>query len=81
MKKIKLSPIKKAGGRVLVTVLAALSFIGLLYAANMNRPTYQSSDTSGIEYEVGKVTGILADNTTIDENNGGIWRGSMELQV
>jgi len=66
---------------VLVTVLAALSFIGLLYAANMNRPTYQSSDTSGIEYEVGKVTGILADNTTIDENNGGIWRGSMELQV
>lgn len=81
MKKIKLSPIKKAGGRVLVTVLVALSFIGLLYAANMNRPTYQSSDTSGIEYEVGKVTGILADNTTIDENNGGIWRGSMELQV
>lgn len=81
MKKIKLSPIKKAGGRVLVTVLAALSFIGLLYAANMNRPTYQSSDTSGIEYEVGKVTGILADNTTIDENSGGIWRGSMELQV
>lgn len=81
MKKIKLSPIKKAGGRVLVTVLAALSFIGLLYAANMNRPTYQSSDTSGTEYEVGKVTGILADNTTIDENNGGIWRGSMELQV
>lgn len=81
MKKIKLSPIKKAGGRVLVTVLAALSFIGLLYAANMNRPTYQSSDTSGIEYEVGKVTGILADNTTIDENNGEIWRGSMELQV
>lgn len=81
MKKIKLSPIKKAGGRVLVTVLAALSFIGLLYAANMNRPTYQSSDTSGIEYEVGKVTGILADNTTTDENNGGIWRGSMELQV
>lgn len=81
MKKIKLSPIKKAGGRVLVTVLAALSFIGLLYVANMNRPTYQSSDTSGIEYEVGKVTGILADNTTIDENNGGIWRGSMELQV
>lgn len=81
MKKIKLSPIKKAGGRVLVTVLAALSFIGLLYAANMNRPTYQSSDTSGIDYEVGKVTGILADNTTIDENNGGIWRGSMELQV
>ena len=81
MKKIKLSPIKKAGGRVLVTVLAALSFIGLLYAANMNRPTYQSSDTSGIEYEVGKVTGILADNTTIDENNGGIWWGSMELQV
>lgn len=81
MKKIKLSPIKKAGGRGLVTVLAALSFIGLLYAANMNRPTYQSSDTSGIEYEVGKVTGILADNTTIDENNGGIWRGSMELQV
>lgn len=81
MKKFKLSPIKSVGGRVLVTVLAALSFIGLLYFANVDRPIYQSSDTSGIEYEVGRVTGILEDNTTIDEDNGGIWRGSMELQV
>lgn len=77
----KISPIKKAGGRVLAGVLAALSFIGLLYFANHDRPRYQSSDTSGIEYEVGKVTGILKDNTVVDETTEGIWRGSMELQV
>lgn len=81
MKNVRFSPMKKAGSRVLVAVLAALSFIGLLYAANAGRPTYQSSDTSGVEYEVGKVTGILKDNTAEEETAGGILRGRMELQV
>lgn len=81
MKIKNISPIKKTGGPVLVWVLAALSFIGLLYFANHDRPKYQSSDTSGVEYEVGKVTGILEDRTVTDDTAEGIWRGSMELQI
>ena len=78
---IKRPPIKKSGGRLLAAVLAAISFAGMIFLANSGRPTYQSSDTSGVEYEVGKVVGILEDHTTEDENADGILRGSMELQI
>lgn len=69
-----------SGSRAIVFVLAAACFIGLLYFTNTDRPVYTSSDTTGIEYEVGKVTGIISDNHTVDEKTG-IWRGSMVLQV
>ncbi|MDO5410185.1 MAG: YibE/F family protein [Lachnospiraceae bacterium] len=78
---IKRLPIKKSGGRLLAAVLAAISFAGMIFLANNGRPTYQSSDTSGVEYEVGKVVGILEDHTTEDEKTDGILRGNMELQI
>lgn len=77
----KISPVKKAGGRILLAVLTAALFIGLLYAANHDRPRFQGSNSSGIEYEVGEVIGILENNTISDETLDGAWRGSMVLQV
>ena len=74
-------PTMKKGGRLLIAALAVLAFAGLLFNATATTEIYTSSDTSGIEYEVGRVTGILEDNTTVDEDMDGIWRGSMELQV
>ena len=65
----------------LIIIVAVIAFLSLLYYANHDRPTYQSSDTSGIEYEVGKVTGILQDNTVVDDTTEGLWRGSMDLQI
>lgn len=74
------SPRKMAGSFVLLA-LAAIAFAALLYYANHDRPVYHSSDTSGIEYEVGRVTRVLSDNKVVDETTEGIWRGSMELQL
>lgn len=78
---IKKSPVGKTGSRVLVTALAALAFIGLLYFANHDRPIFKIKDTAGTEYEVGQVMGILSNDTVVDEATEGIWRGSMDLQV
>ncbi len=66
---------------VLLIVLAAIAFLAIIYYANYDRPTYQSSDTSGVEYEVGKVIRVLEDNVVVDESTEGIWRGSMTLEV
>lgn len=71
---------KKAGSLALLA-LAAILFCALLYYANHDRPSYTSSDTSGIEYEVGRVTGILSDNKVVDERVEGQWLGTMELQI
>lgn len=71
---------KKVGGLALLA-LAAILFCVLLYYANYDRPTYTSSDTSGIEYEVGRVTGILSDNKVADESVEGQWLGTMDLQI
>lgn len=71
---------KKTGSLALL-VLAAILFSVLLYYANHGRPTYTSSDTSGIEYEVGLVTGILSDNTVADKSVEGQWLGTMDLQI
>lgn len=78
---IKKSPVGKTGSRVLVTALAALAFIGLLYFANHDRPIFHIKDTAGTEYEVGQVMGILSKDIVVDETTEGIWRGSMDLQV
>ncbi|MDO4311581.1 MAG: YibE/F family protein [Eubacteriales bacterium] len=73
--------IGKKAGSLAFLALAAILFCALLYYANYDRPTYTSSDTSGIEYEVGKVTGILADNKVADESVEGQWLGTMDLQI
>lgn len=71
--------LKKAGSRAVIIALAAIAIVCLIYYANKDRPVYRSGNTSGTEYEVGRVTGILSDNHTVDDT--GIWRGSMVLQV
>ena len=71
---------KTAGSQAVIIVLAAIAFIGLLYFANHDRPVFKSSDTSGIEYEVGRVTGILSDNHIVEKKTK-IWRGTMVMQV
>ncbi len=74
------SPKRLVGSLVSLT-LAAIAFIGLLYFANHDRPRYQSSDTSGVEYEVALVNRILEDRTEVDETTDGILRGSMDIEV
>lgn len=69
---------KKKG---LFAVIAAVLFVALLYYANYDRPVYHSSDTTGIEYEVGRVVRVLEDRTVVDEATEGIWRGSMDLEI
>ena len=66
--------------KIFAMLLAIVAFAGLLYYANHDRPVYHSSDTSGIEYEVGKVTGVLEDNTT-KEKKTGLLIGTKKLQV
>lgn len=70
-----------AGSRLLIAAMAAIAFIGLVYWANHDRPTYKGGDTTGISYEVGQVVGIFSDNHVVDEESGGVWRGSMDIQV
>jgi len=64
----------------MIFIVAVITFAGVLYFANYDRPVYHSSDTSGIEYEVAKVTGILKDNTTRDEKTG-LLMGTKTMQL
>lgn len=66
---------------LLLIALAAIAFVAIIFYANYDRPTYQSSDTSGVEYEVGKVLSVLEDNVVVDESTEGLWRGKMTLEV
>lgn len=66
---------------LLLIALAAIAFVAIIFYANYDRPTYQSSDTSGVEYEVGKVLSVLEDNVVVDESTEGLWRGNMTLEV
>lgn len=68
-------------GKIVIFIAAATLFVGILYYANNDRPAYHSSDTAGIEYEVAKVTRVLENRVTVDEEMEGIWRGSMTLEV
>lgn len=72
---------KKTAGSLVLCALAAIAFAAALYAANYDRPTYHSSNTSGIEYEAARVLRVLENRTTVDEEMDGIWRGSMTLEV
>lgn len=69
---------KKKG---LLGAIAAVLFVALLYYANHDRPVYHASDTTGIEYEVGRVVRVLEDRTVVDETTEDIWRGSMDIEV
>lgn len=69
---------KKKG---LLGAIAAVLFVALLYYANYDRPVYHASDTTGIEYEVGRVVRVIEDRTVVDETTEDIWRGSMDIEV
>jgi uncharacterized membrane protein len=68
-------------GSLLLLALAACAFVAVLYFANYDRPVYRSSNTSGSDYEVGRVLRVLEDNKVVDETTEGIWRGSMLLEI
>lgn len=68
-------------GSLVLTALAAVAFVAVIYYANLDRPVYHSSDTTGIEYEVGLVKQIINDNTTVDKTDKNILRGSMDLKI
>lgn len=74
LKKSKLSSL-------VLIALAAIAFLAMIYYANYDRPTYQSSNAAGTDYEVGRVLRVLEDNVVVDETTEGLWRGSMTLEV
>lgn len=73
--------IKSRRSSLVLMALAAVAFLALIYYANYDRPVYQSSDTAGTEYEVGKVIQVLEDHVVVDDTSEGLWRGSMTLEV
>lgn len=67
---------------IIVIIAAFVVFLAATYFANFDRPLYRSSNTSGIEYEVAKVTGILEDNTTREEKTGLLLgKKTMQLKI
>ena len=71
---------KYAALRGVILIIALMLFGTIIYYANHDRPTYHSSDTSGIEYEVARVTGIVED-TTVPDAATGLSVGTKTLQV
>lgn len=71
---------KYAALRGVILMIALILFGTIIYYANHDRPTYHSSDTSGIEYEVARVTGIVEDATVPDAATG-LSIGTKTLQV
>lgn len=71
---------KYAALRGVILIIALILFGTIIYYANHDRPTYHSSDTSGIEYEVARVTGIVED-TTVPDAATGLSVGTKTLQV
>ncbi len=67
---------------IIASIVALIAFLTAIYLVNINRPLYRSSNTSGIEYEVAKVTGILEDKTTREENTGLLLgKKTMQLKI
>lgn len=62
-------------------ILFAIFTIGILIYANYDRPTYEITESSGIEYETAKVLEVMEDNTTIDHEYEGLLRGNKKLKV
>lgn len=67
--------------RLVLLVLAAAAFGWLLFFANKDKPQYTTTESTGIEYEVARVTAIIEDKTTVDETTENILRGERELEI
>lgn len=80
-KNTPIKSLKAKHGSLVLIALAAVAFVAVIYYANLDRPVYHSSDTTGIEYEVGLVKQIINDNTTVDKTDKNILRGSMDLKI
>lgn len=72
---------KKKIATVIICVVCAMFFAGLLYYANYDRPHYTITDDSGTEYETARVLNVIEDNTTVDEENENILRGSEVIEI
>ncbi len=71
----------KLAGSLVLFALAAIAFIAVIYWANLDKPTYTITETSGIEYETAKVLQIVEDNTVVDEEIEGLRKGSMDIKI
>ena len=67
--------------KILVSILFLLVTAGVLVYANQDRPTYQITETSGIEYETAKVLDVVSDTTIRDENYENVLKGSKDLKI
>lgn len=66
---------------ILVLIIFAIAYIGLLVYANTGWNGYTITNTTGVEYETAKVLKILADNAVKDETIENHRKGSMEMLV
>lgn len=65
-----------------LAVIALVVVHGLaIYFANLDKPGFLTTDSTGTEYETAKVLSILEDNTVVDESTEGVLKGSMSLKV
>lgn len=65
-----------------LAVIALVVIHGLaIYFANLDKPGFLTTDSTGTEYETAKVLSILEDNTVVDESTEGVLKGSMSLKV
>ena len=67
--------------QLLVILVFAVAFSGLLYWANHDKPGYYRDADRGTKYETARVLKIIEDNTVADETMEGILRGNMTMQV
>lgn len=67
--------------KILVIILFLLVTAGVLVYANHDRPTYQITETSGVEYETAKVLDVISDTTIRDENYENVLKGSKDLKI
>lgn len=72
---------KKWMVRLVLLMLAAAAFGWLLFFANKDKPCYNITESTGVEYEVARVIEVIEDNTTVDEATENVLRGDMELEV
>ena len=67
--------------RGITVILFILLMSTLLVYANHDRPRYEITETSGIEFETARVLAVVSDTTEADEEYEGVLRGSKELKL
>lgn len=72
---------KNAIIKIIAGLAALILFAGVLYYANYDRPRYEISPTTGVEYEKAVVLEVLEDNAVADESTENVWKGSMKLRI